>query len=83
MSNYRTAGPDKWSQTPRKVFDKYTEKIERKMRQAHDDLVHLERVLRKEVADLINLETSVEELEQLVRGMADDISQLQKKEARR
>ncbi len=65
---------NKYNHTPRKVFDKYTEKIERKMALAKHDLLILEKAiiglqdarLRSQL-DIENLEEHIEELEFQVR----------------
>ncbi len=59
----RAAGPNKYSHTPRKVFDRYTEKMDRKLAQTMKELLALERVVRRLVADQIQQEHGLEQLQ--------------------
>ncbi len=60
---------NKYNHTPRKVFDRYTEKMDRKMGQIMKELIDLERVVRRNVADLVSLEDQIDQLDQAILVM--------------
>ncbi len=71
---------NKYNHTPRKVFDKYTEKIERKMQRLVADQVAVEKAVLQIQDRLIKLEQEADELAEVVDELDLKILHLPKRE---